>query len=141
MRRNRPPPAPTDPLEALTEQERRILELIGEGLTNRQIGERLFLAEKTVKNYVSGLLAKPGMQSRTQPAVYATDQRRDAGSEKDEASRRDNSGDQREKRGGFGELGEKFGPTSSIQKADHRAQEQRNGRQQGREIYRHGMPP
>ena len=45
--------APKDPLAALTAQERRILDLIGEGLTNRQIGERLFLAEKTVKNYVS----------------------------------------------------------------------------------------
>ena len=55
----------------LTGQERRILELIGEGLTNRQIGERLFLAEKTVKNYVSGLFAKLGMERRTQAAAYA----------------------------------------------------------------------
>jgi DNA-binding NarL/FixJ family response regulator len=61
-----------DPLAALTPQERRILELIGEGLTNRQIGERLFLAEKTVKNYVSALFAKLGMQRRTQAASYAT---------------------------------------------------------------------
>jgi DNA-binding NarL/FixJ family response regulator len=62
----------SDPrLESLTEQERRILELIGEGLTNRQIGERMFLAEKTVKNYVSNLLAKMGMERRTQVAVYA----------------------------------------------------------------------
>jgi len=60
-----------DPLPALTEQERRILELIGEGLTNRQIGDRLFLAEKTVKNYVSGLFAKLGMQRRAQAAAYA----------------------------------------------------------------------
>jgi DNA-binding NarL/FixJ family response regulator len=60
------------PTEAgLTPQERRILELIGEGLTNRQIGERMFLAEKTVKNYVSGLFAKLGMERRTQAAAYA----------------------------------------------------------------------
>ena len=55
----------------LTPQERRILELIGEGLTNRQIGEHLFLAEKTVKNYVSNLLAKLGMERRTQAATFA----------------------------------------------------------------------
>jgi DNA-binding NarL/FixJ family response regulator len=61
----------TDPLAALTGQERKILELIGEGLTNRQIGERLFLAEKTVKNYVSALFAKLGMERRTQAAAYA----------------------------------------------------------------------
>ena len=60
-----------DPLAGLTPQERRILELIGEGLTNRQIGERLFLAEKTVKNYISDLLAKLGMERRTQAAAYA----------------------------------------------------------------------
>ena len=60
-----------DPLAGLTPQERRILELIGEGLTNRQIGERLFLAEKTVKNYVSALYAKLGMVRRTQAAAYA----------------------------------------------------------------------
>ena len=60
-----------DPLEGLTGQERRILELIGEGLTNRQIGERLFLAEKTVKNYVSALFQKLGMERRTQAAAYA----------------------------------------------------------------------
>jgi two-component system, NarL family, response regulator DevR len=52
-------------------ERRRILELIGEGLTNRQIGEHLFLAEKTVKNYVSGLFAKLGMERRTQAAAYA----------------------------------------------------------------------
>ena len=63
---------PTDPkLASLTDQERRILELIGEGLTNREIGERMFLAEKTVKNYVSNLLAKMGMERRTQVAAYA----------------------------------------------------------------------
>src|SRR5450755_824385 len=60
-----------DPLEGLTAQERRILELIGEGLANRQIGERLFLAEKTVKNYVSALFQKLGMERRTQAAAYA----------------------------------------------------------------------
>jgi DNA-binding NarL/FixJ family response regulator len=57
-------------LDVLTEQERRILELIGEGLTNRQIGERLYLAEKTVKNYVSSILAKLGMERRTQAAAF-----------------------------------------------------------------------
>jgi len=60
-----------DPLAELTDQERTILELIGEGLTNRQIGERMFLAEKTVKNYISGLFTKLGMQRRTQAAAYA----------------------------------------------------------------------
>jgi DNA-binding NarL/FixJ family response regulator len=59
-----------DRLADLTDQERRILDLIGEGLTNRQIGDRLHLAEKTVKNYVSSLLAKLGMQRRTQAAAY-----------------------------------------------------------------------
>jgi two-component system, NarL family, response regulator DevR len=66
-------------LSALTEREREILDLIADGLTNRQIGERLFLAEKTVKNYVSGLLAKLGMQRRTQAAVYGS-QLREEGS-------------------------------------------------------------
>jgi len=65
-------PARDDALAPLTEQERRILELIGEGLTNRQIAERMFLAEKTVKNYVSSLLGKLGMQRRTQAAVFAS---------------------------------------------------------------------
>jgi DNA-binding NarL/FixJ family response regulator len=65
-------PIQSDPLARLTPQERRILELIGEGLTNRQIGERMFLAEKTVKNYVSGLFAKLGMERRTQAAAYAS---------------------------------------------------------------------
>jgi DNA-binding NarL/FixJ family response regulator len=60
-----------DPLAGLTGQERRILELIGDGLTNRQIGERMFLAEKTVKNYISALFAKLGMERRTQAAAYA----------------------------------------------------------------------
>jgi DNA-binding NarL/FixJ family response regulator len=60
-----------DPLQGLTDQERQILLFIGEGLTNRQIGERMFLAEKTVKNYVSNLFAKLGMHRRTQAAAYA----------------------------------------------------------------------
>ncbi|MEE2046469.1 response regulator transcription factor, partial [Nocardiopsis tropica] len=60
-----------DPLSELTEQERRVLELIGEGLTNREIGARMYLAEKTVKNYVSRVLAKLGMARRTQAAAYA----------------------------------------------------------------------
>ena len=58
-------------LEGLSDQEQRILELIGDGLTNRQIGEAMHLAEKTVKNYVSSLLAKLGMQRRTQAAALA----------------------------------------------------------------------
>jgi DNA-binding NarL/FixJ family response regulator len=60
-----------DELAGLTDQERNILELIAEGLTNRQIGERLFLAEKTVKNYVSNMLSKLGMSRRTEAAAYA----------------------------------------------------------------------
>src|SRR3954447_23782120 len=64
---------PTDPgMARLTGQERRILVLIGEGLTNRQIAQELGLAEKTVKNYVSSLLAKLGLGSRTQAALFAT---------------------------------------------------------------------
>ena len=58
-------------LERLTAQEQRILDLIGEGMTNRQIGEHMFLAEKTVKNYVSSMLAKLGLASRTQAAIFA----------------------------------------------------------------------
>jgi two-component system response regulator DevR len=65
-----------DPFAALTDQERRILDLIGEGLTNRQIGERMFLAEKTVKNYVSSLLAKLGLERRTQVAILATEKKK-----------------------------------------------------------------
>ncbi len=59
------------PQDGLTAHELRILELIGEGLTNRQIGERLFLAEQTVKNYVSALFTKLGMERRTQAAACA----------------------------------------------------------------------
>jgi DNA-binding NarL/FixJ family response regulator len=66
---------PKDPLDVLTEQERKILDLIGEGLTNRQIGERMYLAEKTVKNHVSSLLSKLGLQRRTQAAVLVTERK------------------------------------------------------------------
>ncbi|MEU7925294.1 response regulator transcription factor [Micromonospora sp. NPDC049801] len=59
-------------LKSLTEQERRILEYVAEGLTNREIAGRMFLAEKTVKNYVSSVLAKLGLERRTQAAVLAT---------------------------------------------------------------------
>jgi DNA-binding NarL/FixJ family response regulator len=71
VERLRNPAATQDPVDVLTEQERRVFELIGEGLTNRQIAERMFLAEKTVKNYVSGVLGKLGMQRRTQAAALA----------------------------------------------------------------------
>ena len=66
-----PHPDADDPLADLSPQERRILDHIAEGLTNRQIGEAMFLAEKTVKNYVSNLLAKLGMARRTEAAAYA----------------------------------------------------------------------
>ncbi|MGH3495579.1 MAG: response regulator [Sciscionella sp.] len=67
-----------DPRYALlSPQERRVLELIAEGLTNRQIGQRLYLAEKTVKNYVSALLHKLGLERRTEAAVYAERRRPD----------------------------------------------------------------
>ncbi|MEU3013826.1 response regulator transcription factor [Nocardia asteroides] len=62
----------TGPLATLTEQERTLLALLGEGLTNRQIAARMFLAEKTVKNYVSRLLTKLGVERRTQAAVMAS---------------------------------------------------------------------
>ena len=62
----------SDPLSGLTDQERALLGLLGEGLTNKQIAARMFLAEKTVKNYVSRLLAKLGMERRTQAAVFAS---------------------------------------------------------------------
>ncbi|MFG1852098.1 response regulator transcription factor [Actinomadura geliboluensis] len=68
-----------DPLKALTDQERHIFDLIGEGLTNRQIGERLFLAEKTVKNYISSIFAKLGMSRRTQAAALAAQLKADRG--------------------------------------------------------------
>jgi two-component system response regulator DevR len=67
---------PSNPrMASLSEREREILLLITEGMTNRQIGDQLFLAEKTVKNYVSALLAKLGMQRRTQAAVYGAESR------------------------------------------------------------------
>lgn len=78
LERLRQPPKASDPVGELTEQEHRVLELIGEGLTNRQIGERMFLAEKTVKNYVSSLLAKLGLERRTQAAILATELRRES---------------------------------------------------------------
>jgi two-component system, NarL family, response regulator DevR len=65
-----------DPLSGLTDQERTLLGLLSEGLTNKQIADRMFLAEKTVKNYVSRLLAKLGMERRTQAAVFATQLKR-----------------------------------------------------------------
>jgi two-component system, NarL family, response regulator DevR len=72
LERLREGPRATSELAALTDQERRILELIAEGLTNRQIGDELFLAEKTVKNYVSSILSKLGLERRTQAAVFVT---------------------------------------------------------------------
>jgi DNA-binding NarL/FixJ family response regulator len=72
LERLRHGPAEHEELASLTEQERKILALIAEGLTNRQIGERLFLAEKTVKNYVSSVLSKLGLERRTQAAVLAS---------------------------------------------------------------------
>jgi two-component system, NarL family, response regulator DevR len=60
-----------DRLAALTAQEKRVLDLIGEGLTNRQIAERMVLAEKTAKNYVSSLLTKLGLERRSQAAVIS----------------------------------------------------------------------
>jgi len=71
MERLRNPPLPDERLARLTDQERRLLDLIGEGLTNRQIANRMGLAEKTIKNYVSNLLSKLGMERRTEAAVFA----------------------------------------------------------------------
>jgi DNA-binding NarL/FixJ family response regulator len=68
-----------DPLASLTAQERRILVFIGDGLTNRQIGERMFLAEKTVKNYVSSLMSKLGVERRVQAAVLVSELRNPPG--------------------------------------------------------------
>lgn len=65
-----------DPLSGLTDQERKLLALLSEGLTNKQIADRMFLPEKTVKNYVSRLLSKLGMERRTQAAVFATELKR-----------------------------------------------------------------
>ncbi|MFP3712624.1 response regulator [Puerhibacterium sp. TATVAM-FAB25] len=78
MARMRRPQTPReDPRTMLTDQERRILELVGEGLTNRQIATRMGLAEKTVKNYVSSLLAKLGLHGRVEAAVLAVRLERD----------------------------------------------------------------
>ena len=70
-------PQTDDRLAGLTDREREVLDLVAEGLTNRQIGERMFLSDKTVKNYVSSLLNKLGMQRRTQAAVFAAELRKD----------------------------------------------------------------
>jgi two-component system response regulator DevR len=64
-------------LPELTQREREVLDLVADGLTNRQIGEAMFLAEKTVKNYVSSILAKLGLERRTQAAVVGAEARRD----------------------------------------------------------------
>jgi two-component system response regulator DevR len=71
IERLRSPKPADDPLAGLSQQEQRILTLLADGLTNRQIAEQMFLAEKTIKNYVSNLLLKLGMSRRTQAAVYA----------------------------------------------------------------------
>lgn len=71
LERLRNPQSAPDPLADLSSQERRVLALIADGLTNRQIGAEMFLAEKTVKNYVSRLLAKLGMARRSEAAAYA----------------------------------------------------------------------
>ena len=85
LQRLRTPPVEDERLASLTGQERKVLALIAEGLTNRQIGERIHLAEKTVKNYVSNLLTKLGMERRTQAAVYAAGLEDLAGAEDDDA--------------------------------------------------------
>ena len=72
MERISNPPKADPEFQALTPQERRILDLIAEGQTNRQIAETMFLAEHTVKNYITGLLRKLKMSSRTEAAIYAT---------------------------------------------------------------------
>ncbi|EGD43122.1 response regulator transcription factor [Nocardioides sp. WG-D5] len=71
MEKMRNPDGESPQMQALTPQEKRLLALIGEGLTNREIAGRMFLAEKTVKNYVSSILAKLGVQRRTQAALMA----------------------------------------------------------------------
>jgi len=76
LQRLRDRESPDPLLAALSTGEREVLDLLTDGLTNRQIGERLHLAEKTVKNRVSGLLAKLGLASRTQAAVFNAGLRR-----------------------------------------------------------------
>jgi DNA-binding NarL/FixJ family response regulator len=73
LERMRRPPPEDERLARLTNQERAVLALIAEGLSNREIGERMYLAEKTVKNYVSAMLTKLGMQRRTQAAVFGAE--------------------------------------------------------------------
>ena len=80
LERLRTPPEPDSRLAGLTEREREILGLIADGLSNREIGQRLFLAEKTVKNYVSSMLSKLNLQRRTQAAVLGNEIRRADGS-------------------------------------------------------------
>jgi len=75
--RMREPPKEDERLARLTKQERTVLALIAEGLSNREIGERMFLAEKTIKNYVSAILSKLGMQRRTQAAVFGAEALKD----------------------------------------------------------------
>jgi two-component system, NarL family, response regulator DevR len=77
MRRLAESDAASDELSGLTDRERHVLELMGEGLSNRQIAERLFLAEKTVKNYVTSVLAKLGMERRTQAVAWIARRSRD----------------------------------------------------------------
>jgi two-component system response regulator DevR len=72
------PPKEDSQLESLSPQERRILDFIAEGRTNRQIAEAMFLAEHTVKNYTTGLLRKLGMSNRTEAAIFATKKRSDS---------------------------------------------------------------
>ena len=72
MRRLREGASGEVPVSALSAQEKRVLDLIGDGLTNRQIARETGLAEKTIKNYVSSLLAKLGVESRTQAAILVT---------------------------------------------------------------------
>ena len=77
LERVRNPPTTAPELADLTEQELKLLGYIAEGLTNRQIGERMYLAEKTIKNYVSSILSKLGLERRTQAAVLASRLMRD----------------------------------------------------------------
>lgn len=70
LKRATQPAAARDPLDELTQQERRILTLVADGLTNREIGERVFLSEKTVKHYVSNILSKLGLARRAEAAAY-----------------------------------------------------------------------
>ena len=77
LERVRSGPRADPALAQLTTQELRILELIGEGMTNRQMAETMYLAEKTIKNYVSSMLAKLGLESRTQAAIFSIKHQKD----------------------------------------------------------------